>query len=112
MRKWLYPLLIVFVAYFIFSNPTQSGSQGRAFVAWVGDLASATGDFLEGLFSDSDPGNNQNLQPNTNSAPAPSGSGNTYEPGDNTRQTTQGGGGNQGAADSDSFASLAAPQTG
>lgn len=116
MKKWLYPLLIAFVAFFVFSNPTQSGTQGRAFVVWVGDLASAAGDFLEGLFNDGDPGNNQNLQPNTNTAPAPggsgSGSGNTYVPGDNTRQSTQGGGGNQGARDGDSFASLAAPQSG
>jgi len=112
MKKWAYPLLIAFVAFFIFSNPTQSGTQGRAFVVWIGDLASAAGDFLDGLFDDeADPGNNQNLQPGNDGAPTPGGTG-TGTTGEPTQQTTQGGGGNQGAGDGDSFASLAPLQTG
>ncbi len=52
MKKWAYPLLIAFVAFFIFSNPGRAGVQGRAFVIWLGDLAGATTEFLEGLFND------------------------------------------------------------
>jgi len=116
MKKWAYPLLIAFVAFFIFSNPTQSGTQGRAFVVWIGDLASAAGDFLEGLFDDdADTSNNQNLQP-SNSAPAVNGTNTGTGDGsggdDTTRRSTQGGGGNEGGGGSDSFDTLAALQTG
>ncbi|MDH3680945.1 MAG: hypothetical protein OEV40_13465 [Acidimicrobiia bacterium] len=79
MRKWVYPLLIAFVAFFIFSSPLRAGAQGRAFVDWLGDLAGAAGEFLEGVFNDEAPvPTNDNLQPNRSSAggrEAPSGSG-------------------------------------
>ncbi len=52
MKKWLYPLLIAFVAFLIFSSPTSAGSQTRTFVIWLGDMAEAAGDFLDGLFTD------------------------------------------------------------
>ncbi len=66
MKKWAYPLLIAFVAFFIFSNPAESGTQGRAFVIWMGDLAGAVGEFLDGLFDDDAvTTNNDNLVPGT-----------------------------------------------
>lgn len=52
MKKWAYPLLIAFVAFFIFTNPGRAGVQGRAFVIWVGDMAGAVSEFMEGLFDD------------------------------------------------------------
>ena len=52
MKRWLYPLLIAFVAFLIFSSPTRAGTETRTFVIWIGDLAEAAGDFLDGLFTD------------------------------------------------------------
>lgn len=115
MKKWAYPLLIAFVAFFIFSNPTQSGTQGRAFVEWIGDLASAAGDFLDGIFDDDvDTGNNQNLQPSNSGAPAVDGTNTGDGSGgdDSTRRSTQGAGGDEGGGGGDSFDTLAALQTG
>jgi hypothetical protein len=65
MKKWLYPLLIVFVAFFIFSNPARAGTQARGFVIWLGDLAAAAGEFLDGLFDqDNQTSNGGIIQPN------------------------------------------------
>ena len=76
MKKWLYPLLIAFVAFLIFSSPTRAGTETRTFVVWLGDLAGAAGEFLDGLFNDDvDTSTNRLLEPNQNdidteSAPA------------------------------------------
>jgi hypothetical protein len=52
MKKWLYPLLVAFVAFVIFTSPSRAGAQARTFVIWLGDLAAAAGEFLDGLFTD------------------------------------------------------------
>jgi len=58
MKKWLYPLLIAFVAFLIFSSPAVAGIQARTFTIWLGELAEAAGEFLDGLFG-------QDVDPNT-----------------------------------------------
>ena len=50
--KWLYPLLILFVVFFILSNPDDAGPQAKSFFGWLGDQAGATGTFLDGLFGE------------------------------------------------------------
>ena len=52
--RWVYPLLILFVVFFILSNPESAGPQARTFFGWIGDQASAAGTFLDGLFDDDD----------------------------------------------------------
>lgn len=52
LPKWVYPLLITFVVFFILSNPEGAGPQARSFFSWVGDQASAAATFLDGLFGD------------------------------------------------------------
>lgn len=54
--KWFYPLLILFLVFFILSNPEAAGPQTRSFFGWIGDQASAAGTFLDGLFSGADGG--------------------------------------------------------
>ena len=67
MKKWLYPLLIAFVAFLIFSSPTRAGTETRTFVIWIGDLAEAAGDFLDGLFTEeAEAETPELLQPNSN----------------------------------------------
>ena len=66
MQKWLYPLLIAFAAFLIFSSPAQAGAQTRTFAGWLGDLAGAAGEFLDGLFTeDANTDDTGILQPNT-----------------------------------------------
>ncbi|MGF1598722.1 MAG: hypothetical protein ACFCVK_17640 [Acidimicrobiales bacterium] len=70
-QKWVYPTLLLFVVFYILSNPGAAGPQARNFVDWVGDQAGAFGTFLDGLFVDDGnpqpavPGNNPAF-PNTN----------------------------------------------
>jgi hypothetical protein len=55
-QKWVYPLLLTFLVFFVLSNPQTAGPQARSFFSWLGDQASAAGTFFEGLFNES-PGN-------------------------------------------------------
>lgn len=114
MKKWAYPLLIAFVAFFILSNPAQSGTQGRAFVIWLGDLAGAAGEFLDGLFDDdNDPGNNNNLIPgggdDGNAADTGDTNGGSTDNGSDQPVTPEAGDGNNNGGNDggDSFETLA-----
>lgn len=55
LPKWVYPLLILFVVFFILNSPETAGPQARQFFGWIGDQASATGTFLDGLFDEDEP---------------------------------------------------------
>jgi len=50
LPKWVYPLLVIFVVFFILSNPENAGAQAQSFFRWVGEQASAFATFLDGLF--------------------------------------------------------------
>lgn len=96
MSKWVYPLLIAFVAFFIFTTPVLAGSAGRAFVEFLGDLAGAAGEFLEGVFNDDAP-NDNNVQPNRSGggggdAPANSGDPSYDRSGSSEPPTSEGSG--------------------
>ncbi|MGI9616224.1 MAG: hypothetical protein ACR2QO_25135 [Acidimicrobiales bacterium] len=52
MKKWFFPLAAAFVVYLIFSSPAVAGAQARTFAGWLGDLAGAAGEFLDGLFAE------------------------------------------------------------
>jgi hypothetical protein len=52
LPRWVYPTLLLFVVFFILSNPENAGPQARDFAGWVGDQLGAAGTFLEGLFAD------------------------------------------------------------
>lgn len=54
MPKWVPPLLILFVVFFILNNPSEAGPQTRSFFGWIGDQAGNAGTFLDGLFGESD----------------------------------------------------------
>lgn len=51
-QKWVYPLLLTFVIFFVLSNPRTAGPQARSFFNWLGQQAAAAGTFFEGLFND------------------------------------------------------------
>ena len=55
LPKWVPPLLILFVVFFILSNPQEAGPQARSFFGWIGAQASSAGTFLDGLFGDDEP---------------------------------------------------------
>lgn len=63
LPKWVYPLLILFVVFFILSNPESAGPQARSFFGWIGDQAAAAGTFFDGLFGDDDPNSNVGTPP-------------------------------------------------
>jgi hypothetical protein len=65
LPKWLYPLLILFVVFFILSNPENAGPQARSFFGWIGQQASAAGTFLDGLFEGDGDEGGQNPTPTT-----------------------------------------------
>ncbi len=52
LPRWVFPLLILFVIFFILSSPETAGPQARAFFGWIGEQAAAAGTFLDGLFGD------------------------------------------------------------
>ena len=52
LPKWVYPVLILFVVFFILSSPETAGPQARGFFGWLGDQASALGTCFDGLFDD------------------------------------------------------------
>lgn len=52
MKKWFPILAAAFVVYVIFSSPAVAGAQARTFAGWIGDLAGAAGEFLDGLFDE------------------------------------------------------------
>ena len=52
MPKWLAPALILFLAFFILSNPEQAGPQTRSFFSWLGDQGESAGKFITGLIDD------------------------------------------------------------
>lgn len=52
MPKWVFPLLLLFVIFFVLSSPETAGPQARDFFGWIGDQAAAAGTFLDGLFGD------------------------------------------------------------
>lgn len=52
-QKWVYPLLLTFVIFFVLSNPKTAGPQARSFFSWLGHEAGNAGTFLEGLFGNS-----------------------------------------------------------
>jgi hypothetical protein len=87
LPKWVPSLLILFVIFFILSNPQEAGPQARSFFGWIGAQASSAGTFLDGLFGDDE------TNPNGTNPALPS-----TEPG------TSGGGVTNGAGSSqDSF---------
>ena len=49
-QKWVYPLLLTFMVFFVLSNPKTAGPQARSFFTWLGHEAGNAGTFLEGLF--------------------------------------------------------------
>jgi hypothetical protein len=51
-QKWVYPLLLTFVVFFVLSNPKTAGPQARSFFSWLGHQAGNAGTFFEGLFND------------------------------------------------------------
>ncbi|MEM9131450.1 MAG: hypothetical protein AAF962_06465 [Actinomycetota bacterium] len=55
MPKWVFPLLLLFVIFFVLSSPETAGPQARDFFGWIGDQAAAAGTFLDGLFGDDAP---------------------------------------------------------
>lgn len=63
MPKWVFPLLLLFVIFFVLSSPETAGPQARDFFGWIGDQAAAAGTFLDGLFGD-------DTSPATSSEPA------------------------------------------
>ena len=65
LPKWVYPILILFVVFFILSNPDDAGPQAKSFFGWLGDQAGATGTFLDGLFGDDAPPSNGGTTPTT-----------------------------------------------
>jgi len=65
LPKWIYPLLILFVVFFILSNPESAGPQARSFFGWIGDQAGNAGTFLDGLFSGDDEGDAETPTPTT-----------------------------------------------
>ena len=52
-QKWVYPLLLTFVVFFVLSNPKTARPQARSFFSWLGHEAGQAGTFLEGLFGNS-----------------------------------------------------------
>jgi hypothetical protein len=52
MPKWIPPLLVLFLAFFILSNPSEAGPQARSFFSWLGTQAGNAGAFLDGLFGE------------------------------------------------------------
>lgn len=88
MRKWVFPLLIVFAAFFVFSNPALAGTVGRQFVTWVGDLVEAAGEFLDSLFDDTPVQSETGvLEPNVGGSPGGNPPG--YPPGDGFDRGTE-----------------------
>ena len=69
MPKWIPPLLILFVVFFILNNPGEAGPQTRSFFSWIGDQAGNAGTFLDGLFGEeavpTDPANPATPAPTT-----------------------------------------------
>jgi len=51
--KHILPILGLFLAFFVLSNPETAGPQTRSFITWIGDQASAAGTFLDGVFDES-----------------------------------------------------------
>lgn len=66
MPKWVFPLLLLFVIFFVLSSPETAGPQARDFFGWIGDQAAAAGTFLDGLFGDG-------TTPSSSSPEAPTG---------------------------------------
>jgi hypothetical protein len=64
LPKWVYPTLLLFVVFFVLSNPESAGPQARNFAGWIGDQVGAAGTFLEGLFSDDDSPDQQDSDSN------------------------------------------------
>lgn len=54
-KKWVLPVLLLFVAFFILSNPEAAGPQARDFFGWVGEQVSAVGTFVDGVLADEEP---------------------------------------------------------
>ena len=54
MKKWAYPLLLLFVVFYVLSNPGDAGTQANTFFGWLGDQAGNAGTFLDGLSHDDD----------------------------------------------------------
>jgi len=77
--KWLAPVLILFLAFFILSNPEQAGPQTRSFFSWIGDQGESAGKFITGLIGDEseseggDGGSTNNF--GTGQTPTPAGQG-------------------------------------
>lgn len=59
MPKWVFPLLLLFVIFFVLSSPETAGPQTRDFFGWIGDQAAAAGTFLDGLFGDGTPASSE-----------------------------------------------------
>jgi len=55
LPKWVLPLLLLFVVFFILSSPNEAGPQARMFFGWIGEQAVAVGTFLDGLFGEDVP---------------------------------------------------------
>ncbi len=51
-NKWVIYLIIGFVLFFVFTNPSVAGIEGRSFFGWLGDLFESLGVFFQGLLSD------------------------------------------------------------
>ena len=61
MPRWVFPLLVLFVIFFVLSSPETAGPQARAFFGWIGEQAAAAGTFLDGLFGDDLPASTSDL---------------------------------------------------
>ncbi|MEM7342017.1 MAG: hypothetical protein AAF467_25470 [Actinomycetota bacterium] len=69
LPKWAPPLIILFVIFFILNSPETAGPQARQFFGWIGDQASATGTFLDGLFDEDEEPAVESDQPTSTPSP-------------------------------------------
>jgi hypothetical protein len=68
MPKWVYPLSFLFLLFVIYNDPAGAGNMAHAFAEFVGAIISTFGEFLSGLFGDSQTNvqSTAELQSNTN----------------------------------------------
>lgn len=92
MPKWLPPVLILFLAFYILSKPTEAGPQTREFLGWVGTQASSALTFIDELVGDeaSGPDSSPTSSDDTNSSANSDGTGDqTQTEGQVTETTNQ-----------------------
>lgn len=56
MPKWVYPLAFVFLLYVVFNDGSGAGQDANDFAGFLGEMLSAIGDFLTGMFEGNESG--------------------------------------------------------